>query len=184
MDRKAFLKASLGAVAASVAATSLPAGGGESACAQDLESARREGAFVDAWLTDLFDAIEADGDRAAGVRLLEACGRGCYRRHPFKQEIARRGAGSLENLERAYRESFESWIEDGALHIRYGKVSKGCCCPAARHRPARPHDLHCECTRATHRSVCETALGRPCRVEILESVRRGGRTCHFAVRPA
>ena len=63
-------------------------------------------------------------------------GRGCYRRHAFKQEIARKGHGRLANLERAYRENFETWIEDGALHIRYGKVSKGCYCPAARNRPA------------------------------------------------
>ena len=75
------------------------------------------------------------------MRLLEACGRRCYRRHAFKREIARKGKGSLANLERPYNESFEAWIEGGALHIRYG-------------------------------------------VEILETVRSGGTTCHFAVRPA
>lgn len=184
MDRKTFLKASFGVVAASVAGASLPAGADEPECAKDLEKAEQENAFVNAWLADLFEAIDAEVDPRARVRLLEACGRGCYRRHAFKQEIARKGQGSLANLERAYRENFEAWIEDGALHIRYGKVSKGCYCPAARHRPARPHDLHCECTKATHQTVCEAALGRPCRVEVLETVRRGGTTCHFAVRPA
>ncbi|TAM46824.1 MAG: hypothetical protein EPN53_12820 [Acidobacteria bacterium] len=184
MDRKTFLKASLGVVAASVAGASLRAGAEEAPCAKELENANRESAFVNAWLTDLFAAIDAEVDPPAQVRLLEACGRGCYRRHAFKPEIARKGRGSLANLQRAYAESFESWVEDGALHIRYGKVSKGCYCPAARNRPARPHDLHCECTKATHQTVCEMALGRPCRVEVLETVRRGGRTCHFAVRPA
>jgi hypothetical protein len=52
-------------------------------------------------------------------------------------------------------------------------------CPAARFHPARPHDLHCECTRATHQAVFETALERPVKVEIVESLRRGGKTCHF-----
>ncbi len=184
MDRKTFLKASLGIVATSFAGSSLAAGADEAPCAKDLERANQESAFVNAWLTDLFEAIDADVDEPTRVRLLEACGRGCYRRHEFKQEIAKKGRGSLANLERAYKENFEAWIEDGALHIRYGKVSKGCYCPAARNRPARPHDLHCECTRMTHQTVCETALGRPCRVEILETVRRGGKTCHFAVRPA
>ncbi len=42
-------------------------------------------------------------------------------------------------------------------------------------------DVHCECTRATHQAVFETALGRPFRVEIVESLRRGGKTCHFIV---
>ncbi len=184
MDRKTFLKASVGVVATSVAGCSLAAGADGAPCARDLEKANQENAFVNAWLADLFEAIDAEVDPRARVRLLEACGRGCYRRHAFKQEIAKKGSGSLADLERAYNESFEAWIEDGALHIRYGKVSKGCYCPAARNRPARPHDLHCECTKATHQTVCETALGRPCRVEILETVRRGGKTCHFAVRPA
>lgn len=184
MDRKTFLKASLGVVATSLAGGSVTAGPDESACTKDLEKATQENAFVNNWLTDLFDAIDAEVDGPTRVRLLEACGRGCYRRHPFKQEIAAKGKGSLANLQRAYNEGFEAWIEDDALHIRYGKVSKGCYCPAARNRPAHPHDLHCECTRATHQTVCETALGRPCRVEILETVRRGGTTCHFAVRTA
>ncbi|MGD1149408.1 MAG: hypothetical protein ABR961_15825 [Thermoanaerobaculaceae bacterium] len=184
MDRKTFLKASFGAVAASIAGASLAAGADEPACAKELEKAIQDNAFVNAWLTDLFDAVEAQLDEPSRVRLLEACGRGCFRRYAFKQEIARKGAGSLANLERAYKENFEAWIESDALHIRYGKVSKGCYCPAARNRPARPHDVHCECTRMTHQTVCETALGWPCRVEILETVRRGGKTCHFAVRVA
>jgi hypothetical protein len=184
MDRKTFLKTSAGVVAASFAGASLSAGADEPACAKELEKATRDSAFVDAWLTDLFGAIDSEVDPATRVRLLEACGRGCYRRYAFKQEIAARGKGSLANLKKAYQESFESWIDGDALHIRYGAVSKGCYCPAARNRPARPHDLHCECTRMTHQTVCETALGRPCRVEILETVRRGGNTCHFAVRPA
>jgi len=81
----------------------------------------------------------------------------------------------------AYQVNFEAWRENDLLHIRYGKVSKGCYCPAARHRPPQAGDLHCECTRATHQAVCETALGRPLHVNILETVRRGGQTCHFVV---
>ncbi len=184
MDRKTFLRTSLGAVVGSVAGVAFAAGAEEPPCAARLESAEREGGFVNNWLDDLFDGIYAEVDSQTRVRLLEGCGRACYRRHPFKQEIARKGAGGLAQLEAAYRENFEAWREGEALHIRYGAVSKGCYCPAARHRPPHPNDVHCECTKATHQKVCETALGRPCRVEILETVRRGGKTCHFVVRPA
>jgi hypothetical protein len=184
MDRKTFLKTSLGVVAASLAGPVFAAGGDDAPCAARLEGAERENAFVNAWLDDLFDGIYAEVDDSTRVRLLEGCGRACYRRHPFKQEIARKGRGGLAELEAAYKENFEAWRDGDVLHIRYGAVSKGCYCPAARHRPPRPHDVHCECTRATHQAVCEAALERPCRVEILETVRRGGRTCHFAVHPA
>lgn len=49
---------------------------------------------------------------------------------------------------------------------------------------SRPNDLHCECTRATHLSIFETALGRPIRVEVLDTLRRRRRTCHFRAHPA
>jgi len=184
VDRKTFLKTSLGAIAAALAGGAAHAAPAAADCAGELAQAKGENDFVNAWLTDLFEAADAELDERSRVRLLEACGRGCYRRYPFKQEIARKGRGGLAELERAYQENFEAWREGDVLHIRYGKVSKGCYCPSARHRPARPHDVHCECTRTTHQTICETALGRPCRVEILETVRRGGRTCHFAVHPA
>lgn len=180
MDRKAFITGGLAAIGAAIAGGAAAEGD----CAKLLEDERRSEEFVAHWLDDLFAAIDAEVERPTRVRLLEACGRACYRRHTFKQEIAKAGAGSLEKLAAAYAASFESWLEGGVLHIRYGKVSKGCYCPAARTRPARPDDVHCECTKATHQAVCEAALGRPCRMEIVETVRRGGRTCHFAVTPA
>ena len=34
----------------------------------------------------------------------------------------------------------------GKMLKRYGEVSQGCYCPAAKYRPAKPNDLHCECT--------------------------------------
>ena len=184
MDRKTFIANSLGFAVASLAGAARCTTAGEDTCASRLEAAEGERTFVNNWLDDLFDGIETEADDRMKVRLLEACGRGCYRRHPFKQEIARRGSGGLAQLEAAYRENFEAWREGETLHIRYGAVSKGCYCPAARRRAPRANDLHCECTKATHQAVCEAALGRPCRVEILETVRRGGRTCHFAVHPA
>lgn len=127
------------------------------------------------------NAIDTTLDWETRLRLMEACGRGCFERFDFKQEIARRSQGSLENLIAAYRQNFEIWREADLIHIRYGERSSGCYCPAARFRPAAAGDLLCECTRMTHQAIFETALGRPFRVEILESLRRGGQTCHCAV---
>ena len=64
------------------------------------------------------------------------------------------------------------------------RTSKRCYCPVVRDRPAKPSDLHCECTRATHQSIFEAALGRPVPVEVVETLRRGGKTCHFVARLA
>jgi hypothetical protein len=148
---------------------------------EQLTRLKQENEFIQNWFTDLMGAMETELDRETRIRLIEACGRGCFRRFDFKQEIARQGQGSLENLINAYKRNFEIWREGSRVHIRYGEVSSGCYCPAARFRPARPDDLHCECTRTTHQTIFETALGRPFHVEVAESVRRGGKTCHFVV---
>jgi hypothetical protein len=142
---------------------------------------RQERDFLRGWLSDLAGAMDTHLDPWTKTRLMEACGRGCFNRYSFKQDIAKQGKGDVKKLLEAYKKNFEVWEADGLLHIRYGEVSDRCYCPAANYRPALPNDFHCECTRATHQMVCETALGRPLRVDIVETLRRGGKTCHFVV---
>jgi hypothetical protein len=135
-------------------------------------------------MSDLFDSIDAELDEETKVRVMAGCGRGCFRRFQFQQDIARLGRGNVESLVQAYKKNFEVWQEGELVHVRYGAESKQCYCPAARYHPAKPHDVHCECTRATHQTIFETALGRPIKVEVVESLRRGGKTCHFVAHVA
>lgn len=144
-----------------------------------LRRARAEIDFTNNWLTDLFEAIDTQLEPAAKLKLIEACGRGCFRRHKFKTDIAEEGRGDVEKLLAAYRRNFRIEREGDLVHISYGGERNACFCPAARNRPARPNDLHCECTRATHEAIFETALGRHIRVELVETVRRGGQRCHL-----
>ncbi len=100
------------------------------------------------------------------------------------QNIARQGKGNLTKLLEAYKKNFEVWREGDLVHIRFNKTLSHCSCPAANYRPSRADDIHCECSRCTHQTIFETALGRPFKVDIVESLRRGGKTCHFAVHLA
>lgn len=188
MDRAEFIRSLAAAAGAAAAVSVLPNPGAEAGepappppCQEALTRAESERDFTDNWLSDLLEALDQQLPREARARLIAHCGRKCFLRHSFKQDLARKGAGDPDRLLAAYQESFEAWREGNLLHIRYGKVPKGCYCPAARRRPAQPDDIHCECTRSTHQTVCETALGRPLAVDVLETVRRGGRTCHFVV---
>jgi hypothetical protein len=144
-----------------------------------LKKAQAENQFINNWLTDLFDTIDAELDRPTQLKLIEGCGRGCFRRHKFKTDIAEAGKGDAEELIAAYRKNFGIRREGDDVHITYGREKNSCFCPAARNRPARANDLHCECTRATHQAVFETALGRPIKVELVETIRRGGQRCHL-----
>ncbi len=189
MDRKEFFEKSLkfglcsgalvvlGGTEGSALATAQESDG-------DLAQITQEKEFIQNWLTDLLDTVETELDRETAEKLIAGCGRGCYRRHEFKQNIARDGKGDIDKLIEAYKRNFEIWRDGELVHIRYGEVSSRCYCPAANYRAPKPNDLHCECTRSTHQTVFETALGRPIRVEVVESLRRGGRTCHFLVHLA
>jgi hypothetical protein len=137
--------------------------------------------FVENWLADLLDSMDRNLDRETQEKIVAACGIACFNRFQFKKDIAINGSGSLDKLIESYKKNFEIWKDGDTVHIRYGEVSKQCYCPAANYRVSKPNDIHCECTRNTHKTIFETALGKPFRVEIAESLRRGGKTCHFIV---
>jgi hypothetical protein len=147
----------------------------------ELKKVKGQKEFIQNWLADLLDSMDRVLDEGTKVKVIEACGKRCFERHQFKQDIAAKGKGDLEKLIEAYKRNFEIWKDGDIVHIRFGEVSPGCYCPAANYRASKPNDVHCECTRMTHQTIFETALGRPFKVDILESLRRGGKTCHFAV---
>lgn len=190
MDRKEFFEKSLKFGLCSCALTMLSSFPGDSLSGAEnpappidkaLEQLNAEKTFIQNWLSDLLNTMDKVLDEKTRIKLIEGCGRECFNRHQFKKDIAEKGKGSIEKLIEAYSENFEIWRDGNNVHIRYGKVSKGCYCPAVKTQPVKPNDLLCECTRMTHQSVFETALDRKFNVEVVESLRRGGKTCHFIV---
>jgi hypothetical protein len=146
-----------------------------------LNALQSQKQFVENWLADLLDSIDKNLDRKTQEKIVGNCGVACFNRFQFKKDIAISGSGDLDKLIESYRKNFEIWKDGDTVHIRYGEVSKNCYCPAANYRTPKPNDIHCECTRNTHKTIFETALGRTFRVDIAESLRRGGKTCHFIV---
>lgn len=138
--------------------------------------------FMNNWLSDLADTMYEKLDEGTRVKLMAGCGKGCHRRHQFTQDIVNAGRGDLDRLLEAYKKSFGIRREGDLVHITYGPSPQGgCWCPAAQDRPARPEDMHCECTRAKHELIFKEALGRSYKVEMIESFRRGGKQCHLVV---
>jgi hypothetical protein len=143
-----------------------------------LESQKQ---FVENWLSDLLDSMDKCLDRDMQEKIVGNCGKACFNRYQFKKDIAIGGSGDLDKLIEAYRKNFEIWKDGDTVHIRYGETSAKCYCPAANYRAPKQDDIHCECTRNTHKAIFETAFGRTFSVDVVESLRRGGKTCHFIV---
>lgn len=146
-----------------------------------LEMLKSQKLFVENWLADLLDSFDKNIDRETQEKIVGNCGKACFNRFQFKKDIAIAGSGDLDKLIESYKKNFEIWKDGDTVHIRYGEVSNNCYCPAANYRTPKPNDIHCECTRNTHKAIFETALGKPFRVDVAESLRRGGKTCHFIV---
>ena len=185
MDRKHFIKTGccgLIALTANSSLAELPNNKAPDNATCDANELK----FIQNWLSDLMETIDSELDDSTKIKLMAGCGRGCFRRFQFKQDIAAKGKGSVEKLIEAYSSNFEVWREgEDKVHIRYGAVNKnGCYCPAARYRQPRPMDIHCYCTRATHETIWQTALGKTVKIDILQTVRRGDPTCHFLVHLA
>lgn len=182
MDRKLFFNRMIALGICPLVLTQLNQGfANETNSASLAQGNEDQPSFVENWLTDLLNTIEKTVDRETQVKIIEGCGRGCFKRHQFKKDIAAKGEGNLDKLIEAYKANFEIWKDDEGVHVRYGKRSSRCYCPVVKHIPPKPNDLHCECTKATHQSIFETALNKKVQVEIIESLRRGGQTCHFLV---
>ncbi len=184
MDRKEFLSKSikLGFCSSALMALNLESLTASAATPDEkLDRLKNEKDFIVNWLTDLLDTMDKTLDREAKVKLIEGCGKGCFSRHQFKKDIAAKGKGNLDKLMEAYKKNFEVWRDGDDFHIRFGEVSDHCYCPVAQNIPAKPNDLHCECTKATHQAIFEAAFGKPFKADIVESLRRGGKTCHFIV---
>lgn len=185
MDRKEFLRRGITTVGCCAMFGLLDPRGDRAAGLQAGDKAPDpEKAFIQNWLSDLMDSIDKELPEDVKSRLIGACGRACFERHDFKRKWAIDGKGDVDKLIAALQKNFLVRREGALVHILYGEVSQRCYCPAANYRPSKANDAHCYCTRATHQAVWETALGRPIRVDIAETLRRGGKTCHFVVHLA
>jgi Family of unknown function (DUF6144) len=67
--------------------------------------------------------------------------------------------------------------------LRGLKVADGyCLCPILEDAPKDVSATDCQCSVGYVRAIFEQGLGKPAKVELAESVRRGGKGCNFTVR--
>ena len=98
MDRKEFLQGCCALAALSCF------GSAETSTTAPKVSDDPEFKFVQNWLTDLTKAMDAELDQDTKIKLMSACGRGCFNRFKFKQDLAAEGKGSVDKLVEALNE--------------------------------------------------------------------------------
>jgi hypothetical protein len=154
--------------------------------------ARMEKAEI--WIKSLMDNMDAVLDEETKVRLMNACGRSCYLNafgvadaEKPSEETARQTFLALEKAGfRVERGSDTTTLDYGwagkqnpqGLSLKEGY----CMCPLVENEMPGLSPTYCNCSAGYVAESIERATGKRVKsVEILESVKRGGKDCRFRI---
>jgi predicted hydrocarbon binding protein len=177
MERKQFLKASfcLGALCGAH-----PLLGEEEKPAAPPPTNPCAGAlgYAAHWVKDLMDQADIQLTEPQRKALMEARGRSCA-----KSGAARRAE--------PFKGKLDEFVADLASHMgkdavrREGDVIEvsypRCFCPLVAEAKEPLSASYCFCSAGWLKEVYETVSGKPVTVQILETVKRGGKLCRFDV---
>ncbi len=188
MDRKDFIK-SVGGLCAGAGflgcgcARALALGGGqeETPLAEKLT-------FAQGYVKRLFDILDRDLDPAARDRLVEAIGSACYQSWPQNQVPKPMTLDELVTFLK--KRTGDNIVRREGNVVYYGFAMKPgvpltrCGCPIVEKVPEGLSRTYCQCSVGFVRAMFGGYLGKPVKVELLEALRRGGKTCSFKVTVA
>lgn len=136
--------------------------------------------FRQAWIKTLMEKMDAQMDEPSRVRLMEECGRACARRGAAAG-LSKAAGGDLDKLVSALASHVgaeNAKREGGAVRLRYPK----CYCPLVSAGLPRLSPTYCNCSRGWVLEVFGTVTGKPVKVEMLSSIKRGDAVCEFLIR--
>ncbi len=204
MDRKAFFSG-LGRVcvgsclctaAIGEALGAAPADAGKEASPGDKTAARavKRMEFVDDWIRRFMGVLDENLDAATRRKIMMANGRICFTewiasegkpvsRVPFEEGAARHREPSPDGSVR---------VEGNTIYFAFaGSAETGqpspegiCLCPMVERKPAGLSRTYCLCSVGYVKEMHERTFGRPCEVELLDSVLYGGKRCKFKITVA
>lgn len=176
-----------GAATAPSAETAAPAAAGEARAVTRIK-------FAEKWAARFFRVLDENLDESTRDKLIMANGRACY-----LAWIAETGQQNRPvTLER-----FTAWAERNAGNVPYqvaGNVidfhydsaaetglpaQEGqCLCPFVETKPEGLPGSYCLCSVGYVKEMHEQLFQRPCQVELIEAVLRGGKRCRFRITVA
>jgi len=135
------------------------------------------------WLEAAILCPETQADERTKKVLLESCGRACAR-----LSFAAKDAKAIKDGSRRIDELLDklsritsgklSWQRDGeTVHVVYKK----CFCPL-RSGGLVKSPTFCNCSTGWLKEIFETALGKPVKVKLEQTIGQGGQVCTFSIR--
>lgn len=147
--------------------------------------------FSDGWIRKFMNALDQTLDPAMAKKVMMANGKIC-----FSEWIKSQGR-EIRPI------SFEAWaerqkqappggpvrVEGNTIFFEYessaetGQASPEgiCLCPMVESKPSNLSRTYCQCSVGYVKEMHEQTFGRPCEVELLDSVLYGGKRCKFKI---
>lgn len=179
MDRRTILK-SLATATASFPILTITATADSGHC--DTPNCVADSTAVRTFLSDFLAKNESTLDRDTLVKLMRERGRACCRALTFRQDLIANSHGDVDKLVELMGKivGAENCRRSSSEVTLVYPVSK-CVCGWSPSRPPTPNDPYCECSAANNQALFEAVSGRAVSVKVLESPRRGGTHCRFAI---
>jgi len=182
------------------------ASAGQAAAASDwitaLEKRMKEGSrspawrrieFAEQWLQRLLDNMDTLLDKETRSTLMQACGRSCFIHAYGVAPEGKPAPNALDDLLAAYQNAGRTSVRrDGnTVYFEYsttdsnpqglGLADAYCLCPFVESGPERLSATYCQCSAGYVGEMFERLAGAPVKVEVLESLRTGGKLCRFKI---
>ncbi len=197
MDRKEFLKRSVQAgmcCGAALAAGSALAGSSqEKAANPPVTPCDKKVAQGQSVIRRIMQQLDANLDPATRQAVMEKCGQACYEgahgKRSSEKATAEQAARFLDGMRKYLgTDGVKQVAGETVVYFKYKgnpqglKVADGyCLCPILEDAPKGISPTYCQCSVGYVREIFERGVGKPARVELTDSVLRGGKTCSFTV---
>jgi hypothetical protein len=146
------------------------------------------------WIKDLMNHLDSIIDRETRIRLMQECGRSCFiRAFGVADNRKPSPAAVKENLGLLEKRGYKMKRKGSTVsfNFNWGRNHQNpwglilhdgyCMCPIVESSPARLSSTFCNCSTGYVKESFERTIGKPVTVELLDSLKMGGKDCLFKV---
>jgi len=149
--------------------------------------------FGQTWIKRFINNIDQELDEQTAKRLMELNGKACYlgsleHRKIKPSDIPKQTPEEMVQNINKYAGEDAAELKDNVIEFRYVKNPKGlkvedgyCLCPIVENGPAGLSGTYCNCSVGYEKEMFSLYLKSEVDVELLESLKKGGKTCRFKI---
>ncbi len=161
-----------------------PVNPAETPCEKKVDFAKR-------WIKRFMNVMDKNLDENTRKRIMENCGKECFCSAHSEVKWPNQGIETVDLFLQQMETLFgkENAYRDGKkIFYNYVQNPKGlkiedgyCLCPLTEDGPEGLSPTYCICSTGYVKEMFERMMGQPVEVELLESLRRGGKKCKFLI---